>query len=92
MDSKWRKHHEEGYVHCLFKGSPTTYAQVGCWKDSCRVQPESQQLTVLGCEMKVEELEGSDILQIKIEDVNSFGLEEEQSDQLNGELYDRLYC
>jgi len=56
------------------------------------VQPESQQLTVLGCEMKVEELEGSDILQIKIEDVNSFGLEEEQSDQLNGELYDRLYC
>ena len=57
------------------------------------MQPESEQLTVLRCEMKVEELEGfPEILQIKIEDVNSFGLEEEQSDQLNGELYDRLYC
>ena len=44
---------------------------------------------MLGYEMKVEELEGfPEILQIKIEDVNSFGLEEEQSDQLNGELYD----
>ena len=64
-------------------------AQVGCWKDSCHVQPESEQLTVLGCEMKVEELDGSpEILEIKIEDVNSFGLEEVQSDPLNGELYD----
>jgi len=53
------------------------------------VQLELEQPTVLGCEMKVEELEGfPEILQIKIEDVNSFGLEEEQSDQLNGELYD----
>ena len=64
-------------------------AQVGCWKDSCRVQPDSEQLTVIQCEMKVEELEGSsEILAIKIEDVNSFALEEEQSDPLNGELYD----
>ena len=40
--------------------------------------------------MKVEELEGGayEILQIKVEDVNSFGLEEEQSDQRNGELCD----
>ena len=53
------------------------------------MQPESERPTVLGCEMKAEELEGfPEILQIKIEDVNSFGLEEEQSDQLNGELYD----
>ena len=53
------------------------------------MQPESEQPTVLGCEMKVEVLEGfPDILQIKIEDVYSFGLEEEESDQLNGELYD----
>ena len=52
------------------------------------MQPESEQLTVLRCEMKVEELEGSsETLQIKIEDVNSFGLEAEQSDQPNGELY-----
>ena len=65
------------------------YAQVGCWKDSCHAKPESEQLSVLGRGMKVEELEGSsEILQIKIEDVNSFGLEEEQSDQLNGELCD----
>ena len=65
------------------------YAQVGCWKDSCRVQPESDQPTVLGCGMKDEELEGSsEILQIKIEDVNSFDPEEEQSDRLNGELCD----
>ena len=48
-----------------------------------------EQLTVLQCEMKVEEMEEcSEILEIKIEDVNSFGLEEEQSDLLNGELYD----
>uniref|UniRef100_UPI00358F58C3 zinc finger protein 85-like n=1 Tax=Myxine glutinosa TaxID=7769 RepID=UPI00358F58C3 len=60
------------------------YAQVGCEKDSCDVQPESEQSTVLVCEMKVEELEGfPEILQIKIEDVNSVGLQEEQSDQLN---------
>uniref|UniRef100_UPI00358E5018 uncharacterized protein isoform X2 n=1 Tax=Myxine glutinosa TaxID=7769 RepID=UPI00358E5018 len=60
------------------------YAQVGCWKDSCGVQLESEQPTVLECGIKVEELEeSSEILQIKIEDVNSFGLEEEQSDQLN---------
>uniref|UniRef100_UPI00358F11D3 zinc finger protein 85-like isoform X3 n=1 Tax=Myxine glutinosa TaxID=7769 RepID=UPI00358F11D3 len=66
--------------------SPTMYAQVGCGKDSCHVLPESQQPPVLGCKMKVEELEGSpEILQIKIEDVNSSGLEEEQSDQPNGE-------
>ena len=65
------------------------YAQVGYWKDSCRVQLESEQQTVLGCEMKVEEPEGSsEILQIKIEDVDSFGLEEEQSNQLNGESCD----
>uniref|UniRef100_UPI00358E8948 zinc finger protein 85-like isoform X4 n=1 Tax=Myxine glutinosa TaxID=7769 RepID=UPI00358E8948 len=64
--------------------SPTMYAQVGCGKDSCHVLPESQQPPVLGCKMKVEELEGSpEILQIKIEDVNSSGLEEEQSDQPN---------
>ena len=67
-------------------------AQVGCWKDSCRVQLESEQPTVPGCEMKVEDLEGSsEILQIKMEDVNSFGREEEQSDQLNGELCDRRH-
>uniref|UniRef100_UPI00358E4902 zinc finger protein 664-like n=1 Tax=Myxine glutinosa TaxID=7769 RepID=UPI00358E4902 len=60
------------------------YAQVGCWKDSCGVQPELGQQTVLVCGMKVEELEGfPEILQIKIEDVNSFGLEEEKSDQPN---------
>jgi len=65
------------------------HAQVGCCEDSCGAQPESEQLTTLECRMKVEELEGSsEILQIKIEDVNSFGLEEEQSDQLNGELCD----
>ena len=53
------------------------------------MQPESEQPTVLGCEMKVEVLEGfPDILQIKIEDVDSLGLEEEESDQLSGELYD----
>ena len=53
------------------------------------MQLESEQPTVLGCEMKVEELEGfPDVLQIKIEDVYAFGLEEEESDQLNGELYD----
>uniref|UniRef100_UPI00358DDE43 zinc finger protein 664-like n=1 Tax=Myxine glutinosa TaxID=7769 RepID=UPI00358DDE43 len=60
------------------------YAQVGCGKDSCHEQPDSEQPPVLGCKMKVEELEGSsEILQIKMEDVNSFGVEEEQSDQLN---------
>ena len=58
-------------------------------KDSYRVQPESGETTVPGCEMKVEELEGSsEILQIKIEDVNSLGGEEKQSDQLNGESCD----
>uniref|UniRef100_UPI003590010E uncharacterized protein isoform X1 n=1 Tax=Myxine glutinosa TaxID=7769 RepID=UPI003590010E len=65
-------------------GSRTMYAQVGCEKDSCDVQPESEQPTVLVCGMKVEELEAfPDILQIKIEDVNSIGLAEEQSDQPN---------
>uniref|UniRef100_UPI00358E8630 zinc finger protein 239-like isoform X1 n=1 Tax=Myxine glutinosa TaxID=7769 RepID=UPI00358E8630 len=60
------------------------YAQVGC-EDSCHVQPESEQQTVLVCGMKVEETEGfPEILQIKTEDVNSFGREEEQSDQPNG--------
>uniref|UniRef100_UPI00358E37A0 uncharacterized protein n=1 Tax=Myxine glutinosa TaxID=7769 RepID=UPI00358E37A0 len=60
------------------------YAQVGCEKDSCHVQPELEQPTVLACGMKVEELEAfPEILQIKIEDVNSFGLAEEQSDQPN---------
>ena len=40
---------------------------------------------MLGCEMEVEKLKGfPEILQIKIEDVNSFGLEEEQSDHQNG--------
>ena len=53
------------------------------------MQPESEQPTVPRCEMKFEEMEGSsEILQIKIEDVNSFGLEEEENDQLNGELCD----
>uniref|UniRef100_UPI00358F33D6 zinc finger protein 813-like n=1 Tax=Myxine glutinosa TaxID=7769 RepID=UPI00358F33D6 len=62
----------------------TLYTQDGCEKDSCHVQPESEQQTVLVCGMKVEETEGfPEILQIKIEDVNSFGLEEEQSDQPN---------
>jgi len=65
-------------------------AQLGYWKESCCGQSESEQPTVLECEMKVEELEGGayEILQIKVEDVNSFGLEEEQSDQRNGELCD----
>uniref|UniRef100_UPI00358EAD4C uncharacterized protein isoform X2 n=1 Tax=Myxine glutinosa TaxID=7769 RepID=UPI00358EAD4C len=70
--------------HLCQTGSPTMYAQVGCEKDSCHVQPASEQLTVLVCGMKVEEPEGFPvILQIKIEDVNSFGLEEEQRDQPN---------
>uniref|UniRef100_UPI00358F1344 uncharacterized protein isoform X1 n=2 Tax=Myxine glutinosa TaxID=7769 RepID=UPI00358F1344 len=59
------------------------YSQVGCEKYSCRVPPESEQPTVLRCKMKVEELDSSEVLQIKIEDVNSLGLEEEQSDQTN---------
>uniref|UniRef100_UPI00358EE720 zinc finger protein 675-like isoform X4 n=1 Tax=Myxine glutinosa TaxID=7769 RepID=UPI00358EE720 len=66
------------------EGSPTMYAQVGCWKDSYRVQLESEQPTLLGRGMEVENVEGfPEILQIKIEDVNSFGMEEEQSDQPN---------
>uniref|UniRef100_UPI00358ED759 zinc finger protein 626-like n=1 Tax=Myxine glutinosa TaxID=7769 RepID=UPI00358ED759 len=64
--------------------SPTMYAQVDCGKDSCHVLPESEQPPLLGCKMKVEDRKGSpEILQIKIEDVNSSGLEEEQSDQPN---------
>uniref|UniRef100_UPI00358E3615 uncharacterized protein n=1 Tax=Myxine glutinosa TaxID=7769 RepID=UPI00358E3615 len=66
------------------RGSRTMYAQVGSEKNSCHVQPELEQPTVLACGMKVEELEAfPEILQIKIEDVNSFGLAEEQSDQPN---------
>uniref|UniRef100_UPI00358FE4EE zinc finger protein 92-like n=1 Tax=Myxine glutinosa TaxID=7769 RepID=UPI00358FE4EE len=62
------------------QSSPTMYTKEGCEKDSCHVQPGSEQQTVLVCGMKVEETEGfPEILQIKIEDVNSFGLEEEQS-------------
>uniref|UniRef100_UPI00358E40DB uncharacterized protein n=1 Tax=Myxine glutinosa TaxID=7769 RepID=UPI00358E40DB len=69
------------------EGSSTMYSQVGCSKDSSHVQPKSEQPTVLGCGLKVEDVEGfSEILQIKIEDVNSFGMEEEQSDQPN-DLY-----
>uniref|UniRef100_A0A8C4X1I9 C2H2-type domain-containing protein n=2 Tax=Eptatretus burgeri TaxID=7764 RepID=A0A8C4X1I9_EPTBU len=85
MYSGWSKNEQQSHVYCLFKGSSTMHAQVGCWKDSFREQQESKRSTVPGCAVKVEELEGSsEILQIKIEDVNSFGLEEEQSDQLNG--------
>uniref|UniRef100_UPI00358E735C zinc finger protein 675-like n=1 Tax=Myxine glutinosa TaxID=7769 RepID=UPI00358E735C len=74
-----RSHHRSTYA-----GSRMMYAQVGCEKDSCHVQPESEQPTVLVCGMKVEEPEGfPEILQIKIEDVNSFDLQEEQSDQPN---------